>query len=54
AACDTIGKRVRIELIGSEQTEGTAEGLASDGALRLRAKNGKVLEIRAGDVIHLR
>lgn len=54
AACDTIGKPVRVELIGSEQTEGTAEGLASDGALRLRTKNGKVLEIRAGDVVHLR
>ncbi len=54
AACDTIGKPVRVELVGSEQIEGTAEGLASDGALRLRAKNGKVLEIRAGNVVHLR
>ena len=54
AACDTIGKPVRVELTGSEQAEGTAEGLASDGALRLRTKNGKVLEIRAGDVVHLR
>lgn len=54
AVCDTIGKSVRIELIGSEKIEGTAEGLASDGALRLRAKNGKVLEIRVGDVVHLR
>jgi len=53
-ACDTIGKPVRIELIGSEKIEGTAEGLASDGALRLLTKNGKVLEIRAGDVVHLR
>jgi BirA family biotin operon repressor/biotin-[acetyl-CoA-carboxylase] ligase len=54
SACDTIGKPVRIELIGSEQIEGKAEGLASDGALRLRTKNGKVLEIRAGNVVHLR
>ena len=54
AACDTIGKPVRIELIGSEKIEGTAEGLASDGALRLRTKNEKVLEIRAGNVVHLR
>jgi BirA family transcriptional regulator, biotin operon repressor / biotin---[acetyl-CoA-carboxylase] ligase len=54
AACDSIGKRVWVELIGSEKIEGTAEGLASDGALRLRTKNGKALEIRAGDVVHLR
>ena len=53
-ACDTIGKPVRIELIGSEKIEGTAEGLASDGALCLLTENGKVLEIRAGDVVHLR
>jgi BirA family biotin operon repressor/biotin-[acetyl-CoA-carboxylase] ligase len=54
AACDTIGKPVRIELIGSEKIEGAVEGLATDGALRLRTKNGKILEIRAGDVVHLR
>lgn len=54
AACDTIGKPVRVELTGREKIEGRAEGLASDGALRLRTKNGKVLEIRAGDVVHLR
>ena len=54
AACDTLGKRVQVELIGSEQIEGTAEVLAPDGALRLRTKNGKVLEIRAGNVVHLR
>ena len=53
-SCDTVGKPVRVELIGSEQIEGTAEGLASDGALRLRTKHGKILEIRAGDVVHLR
>lgn len=52
--CDTIGQRVRIELVGKEQVEGTAEGLASDGALRLRTGDGKILEIRAGDVVHLR
>jgi len=54
AACDTIGKPVQVELIGSQQIEGTAEALAPDGALRLRTKSGKVLEIRAGNVVHLR
>ena len=52
--CATLGKRVRVELGGSGQVEGAAEGLAPDGALRLRTKEGKILEIRAGDVVHLR
>ena len=52
--CDTLGKQVRIELAGSGPIEGTAEGLAPDGALRLRTREGKILEIRAGDVVHLR
>ncbi|MBI3809139.1 MAG: biotin--[acetyl-CoA-carboxylase] ligase [Nitrospirae bacterium] len=52
--CDTLGKQVRIELAGSGPIKGTAEGLAPDGALRLRTREGKILEIRAGDVVHLR
>jgi BirA family biotin operon repressor/biotin-[acetyl-CoA-carboxylase] ligase len=51
---DTLGKQVRIELAGRGHLEGTAEAIAADGALRLRARNGTVLEIRAGDVVHLR
>ena len=51
--CDTLGKQVRVELVGNGQVEGTAEGVASDGALRLRTGEGKILEIRAGDVVHL-
>ena len=52
-SCDTIGRRVRIELMGSAPVEGTAEEIAPDGALRLRGADGKMLEIRAGDVVHL-
>ncbi len=51
---DTLGKQVRIELVGGGQTEGTAEAIALDGALCLRAGDGTVVEIRAGDVVHLR
>ncbi len=54
ALCATLGKRVRIELAGNGRVEGTAAGLAPDGALRLRTGEGKILEIRAGDVVHLR
>jgi BirA family transcriptional regulator, biotin operon repressor / biotin---[acetyl-CoA-carboxylase] ligase len=52
-SCDTIGRRVRIELMGNEHVEGIAEGIAADGALRFRGSDGKMLEIRAGDVVHL-
>ena len=52
--CDTLGKQVRIEMAGSGPIEGAAEGLAPDGALRLRTREGKILEIRTGDVVHLR
>jgi len=52
--CATIGKQVRIEMAGSGPIEGQAEGLASDGALRVRTEEGKLLEIRSGDVVHLR
>jgi BirA family biotin operon repressor/biotin-[acetyl-CoA-carboxylase] ligase len=51
---DTLGKQVRIELVGGGQTMGIAEAIAPDGALRLRTGNGTVVEIRAGDVVHLR
>ena len=54
AVCATLGKQVRVELVGGGRMDGTAEGLASDGALRLRTAEGKILEIRAGDVVHLR
>jgi BirA family biotin operon repressor/biotin-[acetyl-CoA-carboxylase] ligase len=52
--CDTLGKQVRIELVGGGHAEGTAEAVAGDGALRLRVNDGTVLEFRAGDVVHLR
>ena len=52
--CATLGRQVRIERAGAGPVEGTAEGLAPDGALRLRTREGKTLEIRAGDVVHLR
>ncbi len=54
ALCATLGQQVRVELVGGGRMDGTAEGLASDGALRLRTGEGKILEIRAGDVVHLR
>ena len=52
--CGTIGRRVRIDLVGEPALDGVAEGIAPDGALKLCRADGAVLEIRAGDVVHLR
>jgi len=51
---DTLGKHIQIELAGGGRAEGRAEAFAGDGALCLRTGNGTLLEIRAGDVVHLR
>ena len=54
SACSTIGKVVRVSLVGGKEFEGSAEAIAGDGALCLRRPDGALLEIRAGDVVHLR
>lgn len=48
ASCSTIGRRVRVELLG-ETVEGVAEGMADDGSLVVDGRR-----ITAGDVVHLR
>jgi BirA family biotin operon repressor/biotin-[acetyl-CoA-carboxylase] ligase len=53
-ACATVGKGVQVRLVGGKEYEGRAEAIASDGALCLRRPDGELLEIRAGDVVHLR
>ena len=52
--CSTIGRRVRIELAHGEQMEGTAGSIRPDGALRIIRDDHTAVDIRAGDVIHLR
>lgn len=51
---NTVGKQVRVDLVGGSQAQGTAETIAADGALCLRTGDGTAVEIRAGDVVHLR
>lgn len=53
-ACDTLRKRVRIELAAQTPLEGYAETIANDGALCLKTADGQICEVRAGDVVHLR
>jgi BirA family biotin operon repressor/biotin-[acetyl-CoA-carboxylase] ligase len=52
--CSTIGRRVRIELARGEQMDGTAESIRPDGSLRIFRHDRTTIDIRAGDVIHLR
>jgi BirA family biotin operon repressor/biotin-[acetyl-CoA-carboxylase] ligase len=52
--CSTIGRRVRIELAHGEQMDGTAESIRPDGSLRILRNDHATVDIRAGDVIHLR
>jgi BirA family biotin operon repressor/biotin-[acetyl-CoA-carboxylase] ligase len=54
ALSNTLGKQIRVELVGGEQSEGMAETITEDGALSLRLAGGRAIEIRAGDVVHLR
>jgi BirA family biotin operon repressor/biotin-[acetyl-CoA-carboxylase] ligase len=51
--CDTLGKRVRVERAGAEPLEGVARDLSASGALVIDT-DGAVVEISAGDVVHLR
>lgn len=51
--CSTLGRQVRALLPSGETVEGTAEGIAEDGALVVATDEGRVL-VRAGDVVHVR
>lgn len=53
-ASETLGKPVAIILQGSRQVTGIATGLAPDGALQLKSPDGSTVEVRAGDIVHLR
>lgn len=51
--CATLGRRVRVELaVGA--VEGTAIDVADGGLLEVRADDGTLHRLSAGDVVHLR
>jgi BirA family transcriptional regulator, biotin operon repressor / biotin---[acetyl-CoA-carboxylase] ligase len=52
--CDTIGRRVRVELPGGETLVGAAEGVDDDGRLIVRDDEGGLRALAAGDVVHVR
>ncbi|HEX6678824.1 MAG TPA: biotin--[acetyl-CoA-carboxylase] ligase, partial [Actinomycetes bacterium] len=51
---DTLGRQVRVELLGGEAVEGVAVGLGADGALALRTAASAEVHVASGDVEHLR
>lgn len=59
--CATIGQRVRVEGADGECVEGLARGIGEDGSLTIQIgephrEDGSphLIDVRAGDVIHLR
>ena len=54
AVCSTLGEPVVVDLPGGETLEGTASGLAGDGALEVVDQAGRRRVVLAGDVHHLR
>lgn len=50
----TIGEQVRVELPGGKELTGAAEDLDESGALIIRAADGTLQPVAAGDVVHLR
>lgn len=53
-ACGTIGQRVRVELPDGSARSGVAVDLDPGGQLLIKADDGAVSAISAGDVVHLR
>jgi len=55
--CSTLGRQVRVSLASGESVEGQADAINPDGSLRLirnGANAGTILDLRAGDVTHVR
>ena len=53
AACDTLGRVVRVELPGGVELHGTAVRLDDEGRLVVRTPAGETV-VAAGDITHLR
>jgi BirA family transcriptional regulator, biotin operon repressor / biotin---[acetyl-CoA-carboxylase] ligase len=52
--CETIGRRVRVDLPGGATVSGTAEGVDDTGRLAVRDDDANVHALAAGDVTHVR
>lgn len=54
SASATIGRQVRVELPGARSLEGEAADVDGAGRLVVRAPDGTLTALSAGDVVHLR
>lgn len=55
--CSTLGQKVRVSLADGECVEGVADSIVADGSLRIicdQGSGGGTVDLRAGDVVHLR
>jgi BirA family biotin operon repressor/biotin-[acetyl-CoA-carboxylase] ligase len=52
--CATIGRRVRAQIPGGPDLEGTATTVDNDGQLVIRTADGTERRVSAGDVLHVR
>jgi BirA family biotin operon repressor/biotin-[acetyl-CoA-carboxylase] ligase len=52
--CDTLGRRVRVELPGGRLLDGLASDLDADGRLLVSVPPDPDLPVAAGDIVHLR
>ncbi len=53
ALCETLGRRVRVQLPSGATVEGTATAVSPDGGLVVDGPEGS-LTVTAGDVVHVR
>ena len=54
AACETIGREVRVELPDGSALVGHAVDIAPDARLVVRTRGGSLESVAAGDVVHVR
>ena len=55
--CATIGRHIRVDLPGDQRLEGVADSITAEGSLRVLLTGSgsrRLVEIRAGDVVHVR
>ncbi len=54
AACDTLGREVRVHRPGGDVLTGAAEDVTEDGRLVVRPAGSVPVHLSAGDVVHVR
>jgi BirA family transcriptional regulator, biotin operon repressor / biotin---[acetyl-CoA-carboxylase] ligase len=52
--CDTVGRRVRVQLPGGREVDGRGIGVDAEGRLEVDAAGQGVVLLGAGDVVHVR